>query len=73
MSRTLCFTEEYFRDKGIAEGFSKGGAKGLKRGEHTTKVKIAERLRSMGMNDEDIHRATELSLEDIRSLELVEA
>lgn len=54
--RTLSFVEEYFRDEG------------LERGRREEKFETARRLREMGMKDNDIHRATNLSFEDIRTL-----
>ena len=54
--RTLSFVEEYFRDEG------------LERGRREANLETARRLREMGMKDNDIHRATNLSFEDIRTL-----
>ncbi len=61
MSRTLSFTEKYFRDKA------------MRKAQREANLATARRLRSAGFNDDDIQRFTELSLDDIHSLDLVEA
>ena len=49
----------------IAEGFAKGYAEG----QREARIEIALRLRSMGMDDQQIHKATELSFEEISNLD----
>lgn len=70
--RTLSFVEEYFRDKGLAEGremgLAEGRAEGLVEGKREANFETARRLRTAGMSDDDIHKFTDLSFEDIRSL-----
>lgn len=41
---------------------------GIKEGRREEKFDTARRLRDMGMNDNDIHRATNISLDDLRLL-----
>ena len=55
--KKIGFIGEYYRDEGIRK----------------EKFATARRMREMGMTDDDIHRATTLSLDDIHSLDLVEA
>lgn len=52
----MTFIEKFFRDEGHSEG------------RHEANFETARRLREMGMADPDIHRATRLSLEELRSL-----
>ena len=67
--KTLSFIEKYFLDEGLRKGIDKGKNIGIQEANFAT----ARRLRQMGMSDDDIHKATELSLEDIRSLDFAEA
>ena len=60
----MTFIEKFFRDEGRNEGRDEG----IRLGRHEEKFDTARRLRDMGMNDSDIHRATCLSLEEIGSL-----
>ena len=53
---------------GIQEGIAIGEARGTERGRREEKFDTAKRLRDMGMNDNDIHRATNISLDDLRLL-----
>ena len=52
----MTFIEKFFRDEGLNEG------------RYEEKYDTARRLREMGMTDPDIHRATKLSLEELRAL-----
>ena len=56
----MTFIEKYFRDEGRNEGFSLG--------RREANFETARRLRNMGMADPDIHKATSLSLEELRTL-----
>ena len=56
----MTFIEQYFRDEGEAFG--------VERGRREANFETARRLREMGMADPDIHRATSLSLEELRAL-----
>lgn len=49
---------------GIEEGMAKGEAQGIRKANLAT----ARRLREMGMNNSDIHKITELSLEEIKNI-----
>ncbi len=52
----LTFVEKYFRDEGVELG------------RREEKFETARRLRKMGMLDSDIHKATNLSFDDLRTL-----
>ena len=54
--------------KGLQEGLQKGLREGLQEGRNEEKFDTAKRLRFMGLSDEQIQVATELSLEEIRTL-----
>lgn len=56
------------RVQGMAEGRVEGRAEGRLMGIREANFETARRLREMGMNDNDIHRATNLSLEDLRTI-----
>ena len=56
----MTFIEKYFKDEGRNEGFSLG--------RREANFDTARRLREMGMADPDIHRATSLSFEELRTL-----
>ena len=60
----MTFIEQYFRDEGEAFGVERGRSEGRREANFET----ARRLREMGMADPDIHRATSLSLEELRAL-----
>ena len=53
---------------GIKEGIALGEARGEERGRREEKFDTARRLRDMGMSDNDIHRATNISLDDLQML-----
>ena len=53
---------------GIQEGIKEGIAVGEERGRREANFETARRLREMGMSDNDIHKATNLSLDEIRIL-----
>ena len=54
--------------KEIQEGRQEGLQEGRQRGRSEEKIDTAKRLRSMGMTDEQIQFATQLSLEEIKTL-----
>ena len=54
--------------QGREEGREEGLVKGLAKGRREEKFETARRLRSAGMSDNDIHKFTDLSFEDIRTL-----
>ena len=56
----MTFIEKYFRDEGRNEGFNLG--------RREANLETTRRLRNMGMADTDIHKATSLSLEELRTL-----
>ena len=60
------------REEGMAKGMEKGMAKGLEKGREEgmekEKISTARRLLSMGLSEEQVSTATELSLEDIQKL-----
>ena len=72
----MTFIEKYFRDEGRNEGFSLGRDEGFSLGRdegigigrREANFETARRLRDMGMADNDIHKATSLSLEELRTL-----
>ena len=49
-------------------GIQEGIAVGEERGRREEKLDTARRLRAMGMNDNDIHRATNISFDDLQML-----
>ena len=49
-------------------GIKEGIAVGEERGRREANFEIARRLREMGMSDNDIHRATNISFEDLQRL-----
>ena len=64
----LTFVEQYFRDKGHSEGLNEGITIGEERGRREANFETARRLRAMGMIDNDIQKATNLSFDEINSL-----
>ena len=72
----MTFIEEYFhnegRDEGIRlgrdEGIRFGRDEGIRLGRDEANFQTARRMRDAGMPDADIHRFTNLSLEELRSL-----
>ena len=60
------------REEGMAKGMEKGLAKGLEKGREEgmekEKLSTARRLLSMGLSEEQVSTATELSLEEIQKL-----
>ena len=60
------------REEGMAKGMEKGLAKGLEKGREEgmekEKIATARRLLSMGLSEEQVSTATELSLEEIQKL-----
>ena len=60
------------REEGMAKGMEKGLAKGLEKGREEgmekEKLSTARRLLSMGLSEEQVSTATELSLEEIQNL-----
>ena len=64
----LTFVEQYFRDKGHSEGLNEGITIGEERGRREANFETARRLRAMGMIDNDIQKATNLSFDEISSL-----
>ena len=56
------------RTIGIEEGFTKGVAKGKTEGKSEEKFDIARRMRILGADESFIHRATNMSIEEIRGL-----
>ena len=55
-------------EKGREEGMAKGLEKGREEGMEKEKISTARRLLSMGLSEEKVSTATELSLEEIRKL-----
>ena len=60
----MTFIEKYFRDEGVTIGEERGRNEGRREANFET----ARRMRDAGMADPDIHRFTNLSLEEIRTL-----
>ena len=56
----MTFIEKFFRDEGRNEGISLG--------RHEEKFDTARRMRDAGMPVADIHKFTNLSLEELRTL-----
>ena len=56
------------REEGMAKGMEKGLEKGREEGMEKEKISTARRLLSMGLSEEQVSTATELSLEEIRKL-----
>ena len=56
------------REEGMAKGMEKGLEKGREEGMEKEKISTARRLLSMGLSDEQVATATELSLEEIQKL-----
>jgi predicted transposase/invertase (TIGR01784 family) len=54
--------------KGIKEGIKKGKKEGRKEGEQKEKIEIAKNLLNMGFNNDQIMKATGLSLENMEKL-----
>ncbi|MDR3178940.1 MAG: hypothetical protein LBT82_02670, partial [Oscillospiraceae bacterium] len=55
-------------EKGIETGIKKGLETGIKKGEQKEKIEIARNLLNMGFNNEQIMKATGLSLKNIEKL-----
>ena len=55
-------------EKGREEGMAKGLEKGREEGMEKEKISTARRLLSMGLSEEQVSTATELSLEEIQNL-----
>ena len=64
----MTFIEKYFRDEGFSLGRNEGISFGRILGRHKEKLDTARRLRDMDMADQDIHRATSLSFEELGTL-----
>ena len=60
----LTFVEKYFLNKAHSEGLNEG----IEQGRREAIFETARRLRAMGMIDNDIQKATNLSLDEISSL-----
>ena len=60
--------EQKGRAEGLAEGRAEGLAEGRADGVYKGHLDVAKNLKVMGLSDEDIARATGLSLEDIQQL-----
>jgi len=71
--RKLGFIGEHYYNEGVDEGLAQGFIRGVETGRHNANLVIARRLRCAGMTDDFIQDVTELSLDDIHSLDLVEA
>ena len=56
------------REEGMAKGMEKGLEKGREEGMDKEKIATARRLLSMGLSEEQVSTATELSLEEIQKL-----
>ena len=56
------------REEGMAKGMEKGLEKGREEGMEKEKISTARRLLSMGLSEEQVSTATELSLEEIQKL-----
>ena len=62
------FDEKRGMEKGMEIGMAKGMEKGIAKGMEKEKLATAHRLLSMGLSDEQVATATELSLEEIQKL-----
>ena len=58
------------REEGMAKGMEKGREEGLAKGMEKEKISTARRLLSMGLSEEQVSTATELSLEEIQKLRI---
>ncbi|MBO7624856.1 MAG: hypothetical protein J6S82_06080, partial [Bacteroidales bacterium] len=56
--------KEKSRKEGLREGLKEGLKEGLEKGQQKTISSITRRLKSMGMSDDDIAKATELGESD---------
>ena len=65
---TRKFDEKKGMEIGMAKGMAKGMEKGMAKGMEKEKLATARRLLSMGLSDEQVSTATELSLEEIQKL-----
>ena len=65
---TRKFDEKKGMEIGMAKGMAKGMEKGMAKGMEKEKLATARRLLSMGLSDEQVSTATELSLEEILKL-----
>ena len=66
--RFMCRINEEMCNEARMEGRMEGRIEGRMEGEKEKSIKIAQQLISMGMNTEDIVKATELSVEEVQSL-----
>ena len=65
---TRKFDEKRGMEKGMAKGMAKGMEIGMAKGMEKEKLATAHRLLSMGLSNEQVATATELSLEEIQKL-----
>lgn len=65
---TRKFDEKRGMEKGMAKGMAKGMEIGMAKGMEKEKIATAHRLLSIGLSDEQVATATELSLEEIQKL-----
>ena len=56
------------REEGLAKGLEKGREEGLAKGMEKEKISTARRLLLMGLSEEQVSTAIELSLEEIQNL-----
>ena len=68
----MTFIEKYFKDEGFSlgrdEGFSLGRNEGISLGRREANFETARRMRDAGMPVADIHKFTNLSFEELRTL-----
>jgi len=62
----MTWIEEHFYNQAVGKGITIGEAHGEARGRLEANLETARRLREMGMNDSDIQRATNLSLDEMK-------
>ena len=62
--RDIYATRKFDEKRGMEKGMAKGMAKGMEK----EKLATARRLLSMGLSDEQVATATELSLEEIQKM-----
>ena len=65
---TRKFDEKRGMEIGMAKGMEKGMEIGMAKGMEKEKIATAHRLLSIGLSDEQVATATELSLEEIQKL-----
>ena len=66
--RDIYATRKFDEKRGMEIGMAKGMEKGIAKGMEKEKLATAHRLLSMGLSDEQVATATELSLEEIQKL-----